>query len=53
VPATGRPVVDEGFAVFELKDGKIVRSALLTDRLGFLQAIGVVPPNERLYEAKP
>jgi len=28
-----------------MSGGKIVAAALETDRLGFLQAIGVVPPN--------
>jgi steroid delta-isomerase-like uncharacterized protein len=53
VPATGAAVVDEGIGIFELEDGKIVKSTLLTDRLGFLQAIGVVPPNDKLFQPKP
>lgn len=43
-PATGRAVANEGIFVFEVRDGKIVRQWMQTDRLGFLQAIGAVPP---------
>jgi predicted ester cyclase len=42
--ATNRPVTNAGMAIFELRDGKIVRQWLETDRLGFLQAMGVVSP---------
>jgi steroid delta-isomerase-like uncharacterized protein len=40
---TGKTVTNEGMAIFQLRDGKIVQSWLQTDRLGFLQEIGVVP----------
>jgi hypothetical protein len=30
-------------AFFEFKDGRIERSSILTDQLGFLQQIGVLP----------
>jgi steroid delta-isomerase-like uncharacterized protein len=43
--ATGKPVVNEGMAVFELKDGKITGNKVLTDRLGFLQEMEVLPKN--------
>jgi len=42
-PASGKRVSSSGFAIFQLRDGKIVRSWLDTDRLGFLQQIGAVP----------
>jgi steroid delta-isomerase-like uncharacterized protein len=42
-PASGREVTNEGMAIFQLRDGKIARSWIQTDRLGFLQAIGVLP----------
>jgi predicted ester cyclase len=38
-----KPVTNVGIAVYHLKQGKIVRASLLTDRLGFLQQIGLVP----------
>ncbi len=41
-PASGRSVTNEGMAIFQLRDGKIVRNWLQTDRLGFLQELGVV-----------
>jgi steroid delta-isomerase-like uncharacterized protein len=42
-PATGRAVVNSGAGIFRLEGGKIVEAALETDRLGFLEQIGVVP----------
>jgi steroid delta-isomerase-like uncharacterized protein len=42
---TGRIVTNEGVGVFNFKDGKIVSAAVQTDRLGFLQALGVLPAN--------
>jgi predicted ester cyclase len=41
--ATGKKVIHEGMAIFELRDGKIISQKLLTDRLGFLQQIDVLP----------
>lgn len=49
VPPTGRAVTNEGSAIFELRGGKIVAAALGTDRLGFLQSIGVVPGDDGLF----
>jgi steroid delta-isomerase-like uncharacterized protein len=43
VTATGKSVTNEGMAVFVLKDGKIVSLAILTDRLGFWQGLGLLP----------
>jgi len=40
---TGRPVTNTGLGIFRVRDGKIVSSTIETDRLGFLQQIGVVP----------
>lgn len=44
-PATGKPVKNTGTGIFQCRDGKIVAAHLETDRLGFLEQIGVVPPN--------
>ncbi len=41
--ATQKKVVNEGMAIFQLRDGKIISQKLLTDRLGFLQQIDVLP----------
>ena len=41
--ATQKKVVNEGMAIFQLRDGKVVNQKLLTDRLGFLQQIDVLP----------
>ena len=43
--ATGKTLSNPGIGIFRFKDGKIVAAALETDRLGFLEQIGVVPPN--------
>ena len=42
--ASEKRVSNPGFAIFQLRDGQIARSWLETDRLGFLQQIGAVPP---------
>ena len=43
IEATGKTVVNEGVAVFELKGGKITKGKVQTNRLGFLQQLGVLP----------
>lgn len=43
IPATGKKVSGAAMGVYELKDGKVVSGQVLTDRLGFLQALGVLP----------
>jgi steroid delta-isomerase-like uncharacterized protein len=42
-PPTGKTVSNSGTGIFRLRDGKIVGADLETDRLGFLEQIGVVP----------
>ncbi len=42
-PASGRQVNDSAVAIYQLRDGKAVRVWIQTDRLGFLQQIGVLP----------
>lgn len=49
VAPTERSLTNTGTAIFRIRDGKVVAAALETDRLGFLQGIGVVPPNEVLF----
>jgi predicted ester cyclase len=44
VAATNKDVRNDGMAVFQLERGRVVRAWLQTDRLGFLQQIGVVAP---------
>ena len=41
--ATQKPVTNDGIAFYQVEGGRIVRSWLQTDRLGFLQQIGAVP----------
>lgn len=40
---TGKRVQNTGIAIYEIRNGKAVRAHLETDRLGILQALGVVP----------
>ncbi len=43
IAATGRTVSNPGMAIYQLKNGKITSVEVLTDRLGFLQALDAVP----------
>jgi len=40
---TGKRARSTGTVIYQLKDGKITRSWLETDRLGVLQQIGIIP----------
>jgi len=40
---TNRRVENEGIGLYQVREGKITRAWLQTDRLGFLQQIGAVP----------
>jgi steroid delta-isomerase-like uncharacterized protein len=42
-PATGKAIASEGIGFFDLADGTIISSRVMTDRLGFLQQLGVLP----------
>lgn len=42
-PASNKAVTNTGIAFYELRDGKVVRSWVQTDRLDLLQQIGVIP----------
>jgi steroid delta-isomerase-like uncharacterized protein len=44
LPPSNRAVENDGIAVYQLRDAKVLRVWLQTDRLGFLQQIGVVSP---------
>lgn len=53
IAPTGKAIENEGMAVFELKDGKIMKSQIYTDRLGFLQSLDVLPQDiSTLYQPK-
>lgn len=43
VPPTGRSVDGRGISIYEVRRGKIVSAQVETDRLGFLQQLGLVP----------
>jgi steroid delta-isomerase-like uncharacterized protein len=50
--ATHKTISNDGMAIFELRDGKIIKSSIQTDRLGFLQALNVVPVDQTLLVNK-
>lgn len=50
--ATDKTVSNEGMAVFKLKDGKVISGQVLTDRLGFLQALEILPVDLSLLPNK-
>ena len=43
IAPTGKRVTNSGIAIYQLEDGKVVRSWLETDRLGALQQMGAAP----------
>lgn len=43
IKATNKSVSVDGIATYELQNGKIIRSQVQTDRLAFLQQLGVLP----------
>lgn len=42
-PASHNNISTVGMAIFTLENGKVARAWMLTDQLGFLQQIGVLP----------
>ena len=50
---TEGPVTDTGMAIFTLSNARIAGVELQTDRLGFLQQIGVVPRDAALRAPAP
>ena|SRR5688572_17438210 len=53
LPGTGKTISSEGMGVLTLKNGKVISTQVLTDRLGFLQALEVLPADINvLYNRK-
>ena len=51
--ATGNAVVNDGVAIYQIKDGKVIASQVLTDRLNFLQQLEILPADiNALYQLK-
>ena len=50
VSASQKPVSTTGSGIFRLRDRKIIGATLETDRLGFLQQLGVIGPDETLLK---
>lgn len=50
--ATGKIVSNEGMAVFELKEGKVIKSVVQTDRLGFFQQLEALPSDLSVFSKK-
>ena len=49
---TGKATSNEGSAIFKFKDGKIISSDVITDRLGFLQQVEALPSDLTLLSNK-
>lgn len=45
ISPTGKRVSNEGLGIYKLKDGKVINARVHTDRLGFLQELGVISPD--------
>jgi len=43
IPATGKTITNDGVAILTLANGKVTHNQVLTDRLGFLQAMHILP----------
>jgi predicted ester cyclase len=44
---TGKPIANAGVAFFRIASGKLVEGWVQTDRLAFLQSLGVIPDDPR------
>jgi steroid delta-isomerase-like uncharacterized protein len=53
LPASGKTITNEGIGVITFKEGKVINAQVLTDRLGFLQSLEVLPTDVNvLYNKK-
>jgi predicted ester cyclase/heme-degrading monooxygenase HmoA len=52
VPPTGKTFANTGMAIFTLQKDKIIAAGVLTDRLGFLQDLSVLPADISSVAAK-
>lgn len=54
IPPTSRFISNDGMVIYELKNAKIINHEIQTDRLSFLQQLGVAPPDPAtlLYDKK-
>lgn len=43
IPATGKQVVSGGMGIYELSNGKVTSSNIITDRVDFLQQLNILP----------
>lgn len=49
---TGNKVANDGLAIFVLKNGKVIKGDVHTDRLGFLQQLDVLPQDISLIQKR-
>jgi predicted ester cyclase/heme-degrading monooxygenase HmoA len=42
---THKALISEGTGIYTFRNGKVISHEILTDRLGFLQQIGILPPD--------
>lgn len=51
-PASNREVVDQAIAIYEFSGDKIIKAWIQSDKLGFLQQIGIIPQDITTPAAK-
>ena len=52
IAPTSRAIATEGIGIYEFENGKIIRSQVQTDQLGFLQQLGVLPVDISAFSQK-
>lgn len=53
LPPTGKKITGNGIGFFQFKEGRIISGQVHTDRLGFLQELGVLPLDINAIYALP
>ncbi|HTQ02846.1 MAG TPA: ester cyclase [Polyangiaceae bacterium] len=52
IAPTERALTNTGAGIFRVRRGKVAAASIETDRLGFLQSIGVVAPTDALFKPR-
>lgn len=51
IPPTGKALNNHAIAIYQLRDNQVIHAWLESDRLGFLQQIGMIPQDLRALQA--
>lgn len=52
IPATGKQVVSGGMGIYEMNNGKVTSSHIITDRVDFLQQLNILPVDLLVLQRK-